>query len=160
MNNPPKTAAAIAVAACALWSVGISAEAAQVSSSKPTTTCSEWQAVGDSTVAARTCVTVKAGKKASQARGSVQVKNTGTATAKVKATWTVSFVAKGKKPAKVRTVTVGRAVPANGHTYKLGAKSTYSKLDAAGLAAIQAKITVVAADSGTDKVTEKVKDDL
>ncbi|HYP44140.1 MAG TPA: hypothetical protein VEQ66_02960 [Propionibacteriaceae bacterium] len=158
MLHPPK-AAAVVVAGLALWSSGVAAEAAS-GSAKPTTTCSEWQAVGDSTVSTRTCLTVKPGKKTSQARGDVQVKNTGTETAKVKATWTVTYVAKGKKPAKVRTITIGRAVPANGHTYKLGGKSAYSKLNAAGLAEIQAKITVVAADSGTDKVEEEVKDDL
>lgn len=154
-------AAAVTITGLSLWSTGLSADAAQTSSSaKPTTSCSEWQAVGNSTVSARTCITVKAGKKVSQARGSVQVKNTGTANANVKASWTVSRVAKGEDAASERTVTLQRTVPANGHTYKLGATSAYRSLDASGLGEVQAKIVVVAAKTGTDSIEEEASDDL
>lgn len=153
MNRSLMKTAIIATAGLAIAANGASLPAAMAAthvSAKPTTTCSKWQLVGDSTVSARTCLTIKAGKATSLARGSVQVKNTGTAVAQVKATWTLSVQADDEEAATVRTVTVRRAVPANGHTFKLGGTSAYSSLDASALAEVVSKIVVVAKKSGTD----------
>lgn len=148
-------AAAFATVGLVLASTGVPANAAKSGSvsSKPTTSCSDWQGIGDSTVSARTCITVKAGKKTSEARGSVQVKNTGNVGAKVTATWTLVVDEDDRKPAKVKTVKASRSVPANGRTYKLGGNGKFNKLDATALAEVQSKIVVVAAKTGTD--TEK-----
>ena len=163
MNRiPVRTAAAAAAAGLAVLTVGLTggaASAAQSKPVKPVTTCSDWKGVGDSTVSTRTCVTVKAGSKVSQARGTVQVKNTGTVDARVGATWTLTVAADGKKPAKVKTVTVARTVPANDRVYKLGGSGKYQKLTADALAEVQAKIVVKAADSGTDSTEDETEAD-
>lgn len=160
MNRIPLKAAAVTVTGLAIIASGVSGGVAHASagkSVKPVTTCSDWSGVGDSTVSARTCLTLKAGKKTSAARGSVQVRNTGTANAKVTVSWTVTETADDStEPAKVKTVKVGRSVPANGRVYLLGGKGKYSKLDATALAGVQAKIVVKAASTGTDTETDAV----
>lgn len=148
----------VAVAGLVVLAASVSGGAAQAAAtSKPvsTTTCSAWQNVGDSTVSARTCLTVKDLRKKALVRGAVQLMNTGTETANVKATWTVT-VDRGKsgKAVKVRTVTVKREVPATGETVKLSGQA--NRLDAAGLAAVRASIVVVAQDSGTDIIAERI----
>ena len=104
-------------------------------------------------------MTVKAGKKVSEARGSVEVKNTGTVDAQVTASWTLTVAADGKKPAKIKTVKVGRTVPANDLVYKLGGAGKFAKLSADALAEVQAKIVVKAADSGTDSAEDETEAD-
>ncbi|GAA2106405.1 hypothetical protein GCM10009841_25840 [Microlunatus panaciterrae] len=162
MNNLLSRSVAVAsLVVMAAGFTGGAAQAAPTHPAKPVTTCSSWEAIGNSTVSARTCVTTKeTGKKAVKVRGAVQVKNTGTATAKVTASWTVSKTVGKKKAVKVRTVTVRRALPATGRAYNLGAHGSYSRLDAAGLAVVQSKITVVAPKTGTDTETETKTADL
>jgi hypothetical protein len=151
MNSTKR--ATVAVASLAIIAGGFSGGAAQAASTPKVTTCSTWEAVGNSTVSARTCITVKDRGNKADVRGSIQLMNAGTDAAKVKATWTVS-VKRGKsgKAVKVRTATVTRKVLPTGEPVKLTGQ--ISRLDDAGLAIVRASIVVVAPKTGTDTLLD------